>query len=246
MTHIPPGPLDLVRPAVTADSPSAIFDQIFLVFVVLGSVVGVVVIGYTLWNAYKYRWSTDEEFDVDRPKLGELPHGGTGGRKLLLSFGISAIIVLSLIFWTYGALLDVESGPPSDEDPIEVQVTGIQFAWQFEYENGHRTVNELRVPTDRPVVLNVTSGDTFHNFGIPGMSLKADAIPGQITETWFIAEETGTYEAQCYELCGSGHSNMKADVIVMDQGNFQNWYASTQPEGEPAETTATNETATAS
>jgi cytochrome c oxidase subunit 2 len=213
-------------------SPSAIFNDIFIVFVGLGTLVGVVVMGYMLWKAWQYRAGDGkgEGMDVDRPSLGELPTGGDGGRKLFLSFAISTIIVVSLIIWTYGALLAVESGPAvadTGQEPLEVEVTGFQFAWQFEYPNGHTTTNTLRVPEDRPVVLTVTSDDVFHNFGIPALSLKADAIPGQTTETWFVAEETGTHQAQCYELCGSGHSYMTAQVIVMEPDAYQDWYEST-------------------
>ena len=233
-----------------AQSPSAIFNEIFLVFIVLGTLVGVVVMGYMIWKAYEYRSGDGkgEELDVDRPQLGELPTGGDGGRKLFLSFGISTIIVVSLIIWTYGALLDVESGPtmPQDQEPVEIEVTGFQFAWQFEYPNGHTTTGQLRVPEDRPVVLKVTSSDVMHNFGIPGMSLKVDAIPGQTTETWFVAEEPGTYEAQCYELCGSGHSFMQANVIVMEQDAYEEWYASTQNQSAAGNQTTTTQNETAS
>lgn len=218
-----------------ATSPSAIFNEIFLVFIGLGTLVGVVVIGYMLWKAYLYRAGDGkgEGLDIDRPSLGELPTGGDGGRKLFLSFSISAVIVVSLIIWTYGALLTVESGPPEPEqagEPVEITVTGYQFGWEFEYDNGYTSTGEMRIPADRPVELTVTSRDVFHNFGIPGLSLKADAIPGQTTETWFIAEETGTHQAQCYELCGSGHSFMQANVIVMEQDAYQEWYESTQNE----------------
>lgn len=217
---------------LAARPPSAIFNEIFMVFIGLGTLVGIVVMGYMLWKAYEYRSGDGkgEELDVDRPQLGELPTGGDGGRKLFLSFGLSTIIVVSLIIWTYGALLDVESGPatPQGQEPVEIDVTGFQFAWQFEYPNGHTTTGQMRVPKDRPVVLKVTSSDVMHNFGIPAMSLKTDAIPGQTTETWFVAEETGTYKAQCYELCGTGHSFMQANVIVMEQDAYDEWYASTQ------------------
>lgn len=237
-----------------AKPPSVIFNEIFVVFIALGTLVGVVVMGYMIWKAYEYRAGDGkgEGLDIDRPSLGELPTGGDGGRKLFLSFGISTIIVVSLIVWTYGALLTVESGPPeqSEKEPVEIHVTGFQFAWQFEYPNGHTTTGQMRIPKDRPVKLTVTSSDVFHNFGIPELSLKADAIPGQTTETWFIAEETGTYKAQCYELCGTGHTFMQANVIVMEQDAYQEWYQSTgnnSTNGNQTTTTAeSNQTTTAS
>jgi cytochrome c oxidase subunit 2 len=107
---------------------------------------------------------------------------------------------------------------------LEVRVVGIQFGWEFHYPNGAETFNELRVPQGEVVRLRVTSGDVWHNFGIPALRVKADSIPGQYSETWFIANETGTYTANCYELCGRGHSDMNADVIVMENESFDEWY----------------------
>jgi cytochrome c oxidase subunit 2 len=206
-----------------------VFQEIYWVFLVLGTLVGIVVLGYTCYNAYKYRDTEEraETDDVDRPQLGEVPTGGGKGKKLFLSFAISAIIVISLIVWTYGALQYVETDSPAEqEDALEVQVEGYQFGWTFTYPNGH-TSSELRVPEDRPVRLRVTSADVFHNFGIPALRVKEDAIPGQTGETWFIAEETGTYAAHCYELCGVGHSYMDATVTVMEPEDYREWYANT-------------------
>jgi len=206
-------------------SPANQFWEIFVVFVVLGTLVGIVVIGYMLLNAYKYRngAGNGEKADVERPELGEKPSGSGGGKKLFLSFGISAVIVLSLIVWTYTALLYVEDTP--QEADLTVEVTGQQFSWQFAYENGETSTNTLRLPANSTVRLRITSSDVFHNFGIPDMRVKGDAIPGQVTDKWFVTETPGTHAAHCYELCGAGHSGMDAEVIVMEQDAFQEWYA---------------------
>jgi cytochrome c oxidase subunit 2 len=209
-------------------TPAAVFNEIFTVFLGLGTLVGIVVVGYTLYNAYAYRDTGEaSKADADRPELGELPTGGGGGKKLFLSFGISAIIVLSLIVWTYSTLLYIETGPDSQqvqENGLEVDVEGYQFGWQFEYPNGQTTSGTLRVPQNEMVMLNVTSRDVFHNFGSPELRFKTDAVPGQSTQTWFVARETGSYEAKCYELCGTGHSYMNATVQVMPRDEFQQWY----------------------
>jgi len=228
-----------------------LFGTIFEVFLVLGTAVGVVVIGYMLYNAYRYRDDgtapAEETEEVGRPTLGELPEGGGHGRKLLLSFTLSAIIVISLILWTYWALLYVEAGAaqpaePEMEDGTTVDVTGYQFGWQFEYPNGNTTDGTMYVPEGERVRIVVTSSDVMHNFGIPAFKTKTDAIPGQTTSAWFTAGETGTYEAKCYELCGSGHSMMTADVVVMEQDDYREWYNGTQNEtAEANATTASDE-----
>jgi len=227
-------------------APADVFNDIFVVFLLLGTLVGIVVIAYTLYNAYKYRYREGEDPapESDRPELGELPEGGGKGKKLFLSFTLSAIIVLSLIVWTYASLLYVENGAAQtlddDEEAVEINTTGYRFGWEFTYPNGH-TATTLRVPEDRVVNLTVTSRDVFHNFGIPELRVKADAIPGQTTDLWFVAKEPATYTANCYELCGVGHSDMTAEVIVMNQTAYQEWYAQT---GESSDAADTNESDT--
>ncbi|MDZ7702360.1 MAG: cytochrome c oxidase subunit II [Halobacteriales archaeon] len=210
-----------------------VFSTIYGAFLVLGTIVGVVVISYMLWKAYAYRTGSErsQKADVDRPVLGELPTGGGGGRKLALSFGLSTVIVVSLIIWTYGTLLYVENSQAAEtEAALEVDIVGKQFAWEFHYENGHvadsTNGDAFRIPVNQRVNIEVTSTDVFHNFGIPALRVKTDAMPGQTTSTWFIAEEPGTYESACYELCGAGHSYMTAQVEVMPQDEFDEWYDS--------------------
>jgi len=210
-----------------------VFRRIFNVFLGLGTLVGVVVVGYMLYNAVKYRDDGETDDDEDRPTLGELPEGSGGGRKLFTSFALSMIIVVSLISWTYATLLFVESGPP-DSEAIGVEVTGFQFGWTFTYPNGHETTGVLRVPVDRSIQLQVTSRDVWHHFGVPAFRVKSDAIPGQTATTWMKADETGTYTARCYELCGAGHSYMTARVVVMPQDEYRAWYADTGNESSNA------------
>ncbi|MFB6206754.1 MAG: cytochrome c oxidase subunit II [Haloglomus sp.] len=222
---------------------SEVFSRIYTVFLVLGTLVGIVVLGYMLWNAYKYREGGEHaaEGDDERPSLGEVPTGGGKGKKLFLSFALSAIIVISLILWTYGTLLYVEASPgPNDEvaqgDPVEIKVIGHQFYWEFVYPNGYSTAETMRVPANREIELTVTSADVFHNFGIPELRVKADAIPGHTTDSWFVAPETGNYTAACYELCGQGHSYMTATVVAMEGSEYEAWYANTTASTTPTPT----------
>jgi cytochrome c oxidase subunit 2 len=208
-----------------------VFGQLFTVFLAIGTLVGVVVVSYTLYHAYKARARDGDDSSFEPPVLGELPTGQTGpkSKKLFLSFGLSAVIVISLVVYSYFLLLYVEQGPTEDvsndtADELEVEVVGIQFGWQFHYANGVQTFNELRVPKGRLIRLTVTSNDVWHAFGVPSLRIKADAIPGQYQETWFFANETGTYDAACYELCGSGHAEMNADIVVMEEEEFEEWY----------------------
>lgn len=217
-----------------------IFDEIFLVFLALGTLVGLVVFAYILYAAFKYRdgRAPDPDDDWDPPVLGELPIGEGGGKKLFLSFGISALIVISLIVYSYGLLLLVEN-PDFDADvdedlagELEIQVTGFQFAWQFEYPNGHQETGTMYVPENYVIWISVTSTDVWHNFGVTDLRVKADAIPGQTERTWFISPhvedgDEDRYLAECFEHCGVGHSFMVAEVVVLPEEDFQEWYEET-------------------
>jgi cytochrome c oxidase subunit 2 len=241
--------------AQVTDTQSEVFSNLFLVFVGLATIVGVVVISYTLYNALKYRTSeedaqgrydVDEEsvidgddYDVVRPERGEIAtgRGKGGGRKLFMSFGMSALIVLSLVIYSYTFLLYVEDTDANQEEALHVEVEGYQFGWDYEYDSGLTSddydaselnedydSNALVVPEGYVTQLEVTSRDVMHNYGIPEFKAKADAIPGDMTDTWFQPEKTGVFDANCYELCGAGHSNMKGDVVVLEPDQFEEWY----------------------
>ncbi|GAB3673692.1 cytochrome c oxidase subunit II [Halopiger thermotolerans] len=203
-----------------------VFEGIFLVFLGLGTLVGIVVVSYILYNAYKYRDTGEVGDDENLPSVGELPTGGKGGKKLFLSFGLSAIIVISLVVWTYGMLLYVEDGPDQPEEAIEIEVEGYAFGWDFYYDNGIETGSfgeGLVVPADQPIWIETTSRDVWHTFGIPELRVKSDAIPGEVDETWFMADNPGNHTAKCYELCGPGHSRMTAPVTVLEPSAYEEW-----------------------
>lgn len=220
-------------------TPADAFQEIYTVFLVLGTAIGVVVILYLLYHTSSYRLFGDEkETGDDRPDVGALPSDPGRPRKLWLSFFLSAVVVISLIVWTYGFFTEIEAGPrevqqnvgdaPAYSDgqteTLTVRVEGFQWGWRFVYPDG-TTTRTLYVPNDTAIRLRVTSTDVFHNFGISAYNMKTDAIPGQTTEMWFVPEETRTATARCYELCGAGHSDMTAEVVVMEQSEFDAWYA---------------------
>jgi cytochrome c oxidase subunit 2 len=211
-----------------------VFSELFLVFLAIGTTVGILVVLYTVYNMSK---SPDEE-KFDAPQLGELPTGQSSGKskKLFVSFGLSAILVISVVIYSYSLLLYVENGPDGanietqGEDVLNVQVTGFQFGWEYQYPNGQSAFTTLRVPAgeEQVVRLQVTSDDVWHQFGSTDLRVKADSIPGQNDTTWFIAGDAGeTYTVECFELCGAGHSQMEGEIMVMEPDAFNEWYEGT-------------------
>ncbi|HEY3451027.1 MAG TPA: cytochrome c oxidase subunit II [Myxococcales bacterium] len=116
----------------------------------------------------------------------------------------------------------MRSPPPG---AMDVYVTAKQWMWKFSYPDGPNAIETLTVPQGRPVRLLLTSRDVIHSFFVPAFRLKQDALPGRYTDAWFEARETGRFQVLCAEFCGSGHSLMRAEVVVLPPAEFDAWLA---------------------
>ncbi|MBD2452499.1 cytochrome c oxidase subunit II [Nostoc sp. FACHB-87] len=111
---------------------------------------------------------------------------------------------------------------------LVVNVTGMQFAWIFEYPNGGVTTGELHIPVGADVQLNLSAQDVIHAFWVPQFRVKQDALPGIPTQLRFTATKTGTYPVVCAELCGGYHGSMRSQVIVHTPEAYDSWLKETQ------------------
>jgi cytochrome c oxidase subunit II len=151
------------------------------------------------------------------------------GAGLALLFGIDAVAVvrsaeqLRTGFWHY---------PDADPRALRVEVTAQQWAWTFRLPGADGrfntpddilTLNELRVPVDRPVTLQLTSKDVVHSLYLPNFRTKVDAIPGTVTRLWFQPREIGTFEIGCAQHCGAWHYKMRGELTVVDAESFARW-----------------------
>ena len=103
--------------------------------------------------------------------------------------------------------------------------------WKFEHENGQREINQLHVPLGRDVKMIMSSQDVIHSFYVPAFRIKADVLPGRYTETWFRPTKAGTYHLFCAEYCGTEHSGMIGEVIVMEPAEYQAWMSGGERHG---------------
>jgi len=142
------------------------------------------------------------------------------------------------------------SPPPADTDPLRINVIGQQWLWRYEYpvkESDEQTFQpvfsyeELVVPVDTAVVLNVTSTDVVHRWSVPALTGKVDAVPGQVATTWFKAEEEGTFEGRSYQFSGPGYSTMRSKVSVVSPEDYQAFVESQQAEIAAAQDSVTEE-----
>ena len=91
----------------------------------------------------------------------------------------------------------------------------------------------LYMPVNRPVVFKIRSLDVIHSFFVPDFSEKIDAVPGITTTLRVTATRTGSYPAECTELCGAGHALMRAAVRVVSTPQFNTWMAAQKPNAPP-------------
>lgn len=88
--------------------------------------------------------------------------------------------------------------------------------------------NPVVVPRGEKVRLLFTSNDVVHAWWVPDLAIKKDAIPGIVNESWFRAEQLGTYRGQCAELCGKDHGYMPIVIEVVEPEAYQAWVGSRQ------------------
>jgi cytochrome c oxidase subunit 2 len=95
--------------------------------------------------------------------------------------------------------------------------------WKAEHPGGEHEINALHVPTGRAIQLTIISQDVFHSFSIPAFRVKREAIPGRYTTVWFEPTVPGTYHLFCTQYCGTEHSHMIGEVVVLTPKDYQKW-----------------------
>ncbi len=137
---------------------------------------------------------------------------------------------IAMIMFVWGSTIYfIESRPP--RGAMEIYAVGKQWMWKFQHVEGQREINTLHVPVGRDVKMIMTSQDVIHSFFVPAFRIKADVLPGRYTVTWFHPTRPGTYHLFCAEYCGTQHSGMIGEVIVMEPAAYESWLSGGAPEG---------------
>ncbi len=163
-----------------------------------------------------------------RPRTDEGPQIRGHTRLELIWTGIPVLILVAIMTFVFYKLPGIQDIPDANAagEKLTVQVEGRQFYWRFTYPNGAVSVNELRLPTGRPVELVVTApeNDVIHSWWIPALAGKMDAIPGKVNHLDFVAPSSpGVYQGQCAEFCGLQHALMLAQARIVTGGEFDAW-----------------------
>jgi cytochrome c oxidase subunit 2 len=228
------GPQDTFDPeGPIADKIMNLVTPVFLV----AAVVFVLVEVGTVLLVLRFRRRKDEPED-------EFPPQTHGNMKLEIVWTIAPAVLLAVIgIATVATIFDIEAA--ADEATMSVTVVGQQWWWEYQYdvdgddEPDIITANDLVIPADTTVKLEIESRDVIHSFWIPKLNGKKDAVPGHVEELTVEADKPDTYVGQCTEYCGLSHAYMRQRLVALDQADYDAWVDNQlQPAEEAAEGSA--------
>ncbi len=196
------------RTAVQVDAVFVFIAAVSLFFFLL-------VEGMLIWFAVKYRRRRGEEGAA-------LSDARSNTLLETVWIVIPSAVVVAFFYYGYVVFKDMRTPVPGAAD---INVVARQFFYTFQYPDGRKAVNELRVPRGRPVKLVMISEDVIHGFFIPDYRIKQDILPGQYTTLWLSPDKVGTYDIFCTQYCGVGHSTMRARLVVMPPAEYAQWAA---------------------
>jgi cytochrome c oxidase subunit II len=202
----------------SASTQAGPIDHLYDVLIWASVPVFVLVTTVVLFSVMKFRMRPGEE-NLDGPPI----HGNT--RLEVIWTAIPAVILVVLCAYAWIVLVDIEEAKANE---MRVNVVGQQFAWTFEYPQGEGEPiksNQLYLPKDRPVRFYVKALDVIHDFWVPAFRMKVDAVPGIETRYRITPNRLGIYPVVCAELCGLGHSVMRATTRVVTPEDFEKWIA---------------------
>ena len=218
--------------------------SLYRIILYIAAFVFVVVEGALAYSVIRFR--------ARKSRVAAQIHGNT---PLEISWTIAAALILvALTVVTFvklpsiinppnstsaGAFLSasVSAPTPPNGKKLTICVQARQFIWRYSYGNGclnntfasklPYSYQEMYVPANTTVVLDIQSFDVVHSWWVPSLGGKVDAVPGYTTYTWFRAPHAGAlFHGQCAQLCGRQHAYMTALVKVLTPAQYQQWLAS--------------------
>ena len=215
------------------------FELYTLWFIVPITLLVLVLLAYCIW---KFRASAN-------PTPSRTSHNTV----IEVLWTVGPVVILLFLAVPSFQLLTAQYTPP-EEGRLTVKATGIQWNWEYEYQDEEplsfssfmlkdddraaagkedratyprllAVDNEMIVPVNATVRILVTASDVLHAFAMPAFGVKTDAVPGRINEIWFKADKEGLYYGQCSELCGKDHAFMPIAIRVVTDAQYTTWLA---------------------
>jgi len=211
---------DIWLPKDVSEHGAAV-DGLFYFILWLTGAVFIATEGVLFWFIWKY--------DESKSNSGVKYVHGSHTLEVVWTI-IPAAVLLFISIYQMNTWADVKMRRP-DMAPT-VEVIGRQFEWRLRYPGKDgmlgtpddlHLVNDLHLPIDEDVLIQLKSMDVLHSFFLPNVRIKQDAVPGMKIPVWFKAREEGVFDIVCAELCGWGHYKMKGRVTFETRESFDRW-----------------------
>jgi cytochrome c oxidase subunit 2 len=177
--------------------------------------VSLAVLGLVFWLMLLYAIRYRHNSPVDRGALAEKSF------RFEISWTVGTLVIFFGLF-IWGSMIYVRLYRPP-VNALKIYVVAKQWMWKIEHAGGQREINALHIPVDTPIELIMTSEDVIHDFFVPAFRVKRDVLPGQYETMWFRPDRIGTYHLFCSQFCGTDHSNMVGEVVVMSARGYAGW-----------------------
>lgn len=228
-----------------ASAHAAELDTIMTLVHVLVAVLFIGWSAFLVWTLVRFRRSRQPRARVEGLR-SRMP-----GR---VEIAVVAAEVVLLAVFAIPAWVALAGAPATESQPLVVRIVAEQFAWNAHYAGADGvfgetrvhlagpanplgldraaagaddvvTVNRIPLIKDRPVMVQLSSKDVIHSFGLPNFRVKMDATPGMLVPVWFTPTLAGRFDVVCSQLCGIGHYRMRAIVDVLDEPAFHAFMA---------------------
>ena len=187
---------------------------VFSLVLAIGAVIFLVVVVGVCYSSVQFRW---------RGASANEPRQIFGSKKLEILWTVVPLaIVTGLFIVTVRAMVLIDA--PQDTDrPPDLVITAHQWWWEARYPNGVMVPWDIHIPVSRRMRARVESADVIHDFWVPELARKMDAVPGRWGYIWLEADGPGAYSGTCSEFCGAQHAWMRFRVIAEPQQDFDAW-----------------------
>ena len=210
-----------------ANSGAELIDQLGTVLYVGSAVIFVVVMILAIYGVYgrgrainAQRWIVGGGLVFPAVTLTVLLVYSLAVGNALNAIGSSNALQLFLECFGVGSS---SAARPASDGVLRIHVIGKQWWWEVRYDDDVVLANEIRLPTNQPVELVLSTTDVIHSFWAPSLAGKVDMIPGRTTRLRLQTSEEGTFRALCAEYCGGQHALMALFVVTQDASEFNAW-----------------------
>lgn len=221
-------------------------DQLILYVHLLMGVLFVGWLAFFLYTIVRFRKSRNPKAD----HAGVTSHASTWLEGIVALVEAVLLIGFALPLWA----MAVDKFPDAKDSTV-IKLIAQQFAWNARYagadgkfgsndvklvttdnkfgldktdsasKDDFMVINDLVVPVNKPVIVEITSLDVIHCFAVKPMRVTQDAIPGMMIPAWFTPVKEGLYNINCAQLCGNSHYAMRGNLKVVSQADYDKFVA---------------------